>query len=58
MIMWKIKILCVFSMILTAISGIAALPVEPGVSLDLARQRKANISDIVYNLSLNIDSLT
>ena len=58
MIMWKIKILCVFSMILTAISGIAALPVEPGVSLDLARQRKANISDIVYDLSLNIDSLT
>lgn len=40
---------------LSSSCALAAL-VEPGVSLDLARQRKSAISDIVYNLSLKLDT--
>lgn len=58
MSMWKIKPLYVFAMILTALSGVSAANVEPGVSSELARQRKTSISDVVYRLSLDLDSAT
>lgn len=38
--------------------GTAAVVVEPGMSRELARQRKATVSDVIYNLSVGIDSVT
>lgn len=52
-----IKLLHIFSL-LSFISVASAATVEPGVSRELAQQRKATISNIVYNLSLFIDSLS
>ncbi len=51
------RIIALLVIILTFASSIHAVKVETGVSLDLARQRKERISDVVYNLSINVDSL-
>lgn len=51
------RIIFLLAVVLTFVSGISAVTIEPGVSLDLARQRKGNISNVVYNLSIAIDSL-
>ena len=37
--------------------GVSAVTVEPGVSHDLALQRKSTVSNVVYNLALDIDSV-
>lgn len=44
-------------MIFSACSG-NAVKVEPGVSHELARQRKAAVSNVVYKLLMNIDSVS
>lgn len=46
-----------FVIALVLVSCGPTLKVETGVSHDLARQRRASVSNVVYNLKLNIDSL-
>lgn len=45
------------AMIMMFPQWVSAAAVESGVSRELARQRKASVADVVYNLSLVIDSL-
>ncbi len=45
-------------MTVLVMSCVSSAKIEPGVSRQLALQRKAVVSDIVYNISLGIDSLT
>lgn len=56
-IMWRIKPLFLCAVIFSFVSNTSAAIVESGVSGELARQRKASVSDIVYRLSVHIDSL-
>ena len=56
-LVWRKVFLSLIVMALMFAQGISAAEVEPGVSHELARQRKARIADVVYNLSLGIDSL-
>lgn len=54
------KVLRLIATILVTVFTISSLPasnIEPGVSQELARQRKATIDNVIYNLSLTIDSL-
>ncbi len=55
--MRAIKLIYVFALLSFA-SLAAAANVESGVSRDLAQQRKATISNVVYDLSFAIDSLS
>lgn len=55
--MWRIKLLFLFAVIFPFVSNISAAKVEAGVSRELARQRKASVSNVVYNLALAVDSL-
>ena len=49
--------LVLFMAILLFSFPVSAVVVEPGVSRELAIQRKKGISDVIYNLSLTLDSL-
>ncbi len=55
--MFKIRLVYLCGIILTFMSHGLAASIEPGVSRQLAVQRKAAVSDVGYNLSLTIDSL-
>ena len=55
--MWRIKPLFLCVIIFSLVSNTSAAIVESGVSSELARQRKASVSNIAYHLSLHIDSL-
>lgn len=55
--MWKIKLSLIIAVILTSVSCITDVTVESGVSRELALQRKTTVSNVVYNLSFNVDSL-
>lgn len=52
-----IKLLYILAIMPVLAQGVSAANIEPGVSRELASQRKASVSDIVYSLSLGIDSL-
>ncbi len=52
------KINSLFILIILIATNVSAAIVEPGVSRSLARQRKASLSGVIYNLALKIDSLS
>ena len=55
--MWRIKPLFLCVVIFSLVSNTSAAIVESGVSSELARQRKASVSNIAYHLALYVDSL-
>lgn len=54
--MWRFGLI-LFILLISCTGNNPKVKVERGVSLGLAQQRKATVSDVVYDLSLKIDTL-
>lgn len=55
--MKRFNLLVILGLMIVNAFTVSAVTVESGVSHELARQRKATVSNVVYTLSMNIDSV-